>query len=416
MAWSNRRTKLALALSGTMVVLAIALWPRAEPSIESATIVLAPVKRGSLDISVSGQGELQSSDLYALSAPFEGTVQRVHVLPGIRLEKGQKIITINSNEIDRQLLDAKAALATEESRHAATVYDLNGRQLEQDDDLSQQRATVATNQLELDAMETLLPSHSISKLQYERQRLVTQASEARLHAMEESSGKFRSLLRHSLHASNEVLSQRREMLARLQERATGMEVRAESGGVLLELADGIREGKTVQSGQVVAEIARSDRLEAVVRVPASRAGDVTAGTKARVSGNRGTGDGHVVRIDPEATAAQVIVTVEMDNNTVSEFRPGLPVSVEFLVGREDSILYVSKPSNARPEGRGILFVREGDMLIRREVQYGRATTDLIAVLSGLSEGEEVAVSGTERFADARRLHMRDSSSGAALTQ
>jgi len=105
----SRRTWIAIA-AGTVVVivLALLLWPRGD----RADYVTQAVTRGPLAVTVSATGTLQPRDQVDVGAEVSGRIDALYVDYNDHVKKGQKLAKINTDQIEAQLAQSRAALAT----------------------------------------------------------------------------------------------------------------------------------------------------------------------------------------------------------------------------------------------------------------------------------------------------------------
>jgi HlyD family secretion protein len=87
----------------------------------------------------------------------------------------------------------------------------------------------------------------------------------------------------------------------------------------------------------------------------------------------------------------------------SGLKPGMTARVEIALPPRRDVLAVPHRAVVAEEGRSVCFVARGDDLERRTVRAGQATTRLVEILDGLSEGEEVALDPPGRNSRPRSL-------------
>jgi HlyD family secretion protein len=70
-------------------------------------------------------------------------------------------------------------------------------------------------------------------------------------------------------------------------------------------------------------------------------------------------------------------------------RTGMTCQVEIVVEQHDSTLYVPVQCVVRAGGKPVVFVHEGDQDVQREVEIGLDNNQMVRIVSGLKEGEQV---------------------------
>jgi multidrug efflux pump subunit AcrA (membrane-fusion protein) len=91
--------------------------------------------------------------------------------------------------------------------------------------------------------------------------------------------------------------------------------------------------------------------------------------------------------DAEANTFRVRVNLP---DGAATLYPGMFVKVGFVVGETQRLLVPAEAVVRRSELSGI-YVTDGEVVALRQVRLGRRYGDSIEVLSGLSEGEAVAI-------------------------
>jgi hypothetical protein len=72
-------------------------------------------------------------------------------------------------------------------------------------------------------------------------------------------------------------------------------------------------------------------------------------------------------------------------------KPGMTARVEILLPPRPDVLVVPHRGVVLDQGRQVSWVLQNDQLVRREVRLGQVTFELVEVLDGLAEGEQVAL-------------------------
>jgi len=103
-----------------------------------------------------------------------------------------------------------------------------------------------------------------------------------------------------------------------------------------------------------------------------------------------------------------VPAVSTDVVTLREVRRGSEMGVATEFGEAQDILIVERPIDAREGARSSVFVLDanGVLLRRGAVEYGRASSSRIQIVSGVSAGDRIIVSdmrGWDRF---ERLTLR----------
>lgn len=92
----------------------------------------------------------------------------------------------------------------------------------------------------------------------------------------------------------------------------------------------------------------------------------------------------------------ITVRAEVDNDPC-KLKPRMFADVEILLNGGEQMLVVPSAAILEEGDRKILFVKEGDYFVRREVETGIVDGDYWPILKGLDAGEEVVIEGNHEL-------------------
>jgi len=183
-----------------------------------------------------------------------------------------------------------------------------------------------------------------------------------------------------------------------------LKIRSGVTGVLQQVS--IEVGQRVASGATIAKLAEPGRLKAQIRIPETQIKDVLIGQVASIDTRVGIVPGRVVHIDPAAIQGTVTVDVQLHGELPRGARPDLSVDGTIEIERLSNVLYVGRPANGRADTTLSLFkVEPNAEAVRTRVRIGRVSVNLIEVLEGLQEGDEVILSDMSMWDAYERLRL-----------
>jgi hypothetical protein len=168
-------------------------------------------------------------------------------------------------------------------------------------------------------------------------------------------------------------------------------------------------GESVGPGSVLARVVNPNQLKAELRIPETQAKDIIEGQPALIDIRTSKIPGRVTRIDPSASQGTVTVDVEL---LVDELPPGarpqLSVDGTVEIQRLPDVLYTGKPAYGQSNQMVGLFklVEDGEYAVRITVQLGLSSVNLIEVIQGLEEGDQVILSDMSRWDAVDRVRLR----------
>ena len=166
-------------------------------------------------------------------------------------------------------------------------------------------------------------------------------------------------------------------------------------------------GELVKAPMPVMAIVRLDPLKVTAEMPEKMAPWIAAGRplELRVDAYRDrTFTGKVTRISPAVnTATRAFAFEAVVPNTDAVLKPGTFARVHVESGKVDDVLTLPYAALQYRYGVNRVFVIAGDRLAMRELQVGERLGDRIEILSGVKEGERVAVTDIDALNDGDRV-------------
>jgi HlyD family secretion protein len=399
-----RKKKIRRILIGTGTLAAVLLITAglsrlrpAAPSVDSATLVIDTVKRGSMLRNVHGLGTLVPEEVRWIPAISEGRVERLVVLAGTPVKADTVILELSNPELELQALDAESQLRAAEAALTELKVRLESQHLDQEAAAARVKADFHQARLRADADGELAKNGLIADINLKVSQ-VTADELSNRNRIEQKRLEIADEAIRAQMAVQEAQVEQRRALARLRRRQfQDLKVRAGLDGVLQQLP--VEVGQRVTPGTPLAKVAQPEKLKAVVKVAETQAKDILPGQKATVDTRNGVIDGHVARVDPAAQQGTVTVDIALDGALPKGARPELSVDGTIELELLEDVLYVGRPAQGQAESMVGLFRLEegGKEASRVTVKLGRASVNTVQVLSGLEVGQRVVVSDTSAW-------------------
>jgi membrane fusion protein (multidrug efflux system) len=306
-----------------------------------------PVAKRELSFTVSAAGTVNPQRQVTVSAEVPGKVVAVSVERGSSLSKGQEIIRLDDREIQLQIREAAASVSTEQVDLAREDYE-------------------------------------------RKQRLFADGALTR-SALDQSKNNYLGLdsARRSAQAR----------IAQLKERAAKTRISAPLAGVVAHLE--VEPGEFVGPGTPLTVI--EDMTEVLVTVEVSdrdvirlRPLQVVEATSDAYPGRFFSGV--IERVSSAANPVTRSFSVEARiANPDNELRSGMIISLNIVLDKRKALVVPAEALTDIREGTARVFVVTAGTVREVEIGIGRRSDRDVEVLAGLSEGNEVVVSGHDRI-------------------
>lgn len=406
----KRRNRWLMAAAGIVAVAAVtvavgSLEP-AAPTVDRDTVWIGTVERGTFVRQVRGHGKLVPESLRWVQAQTTGRVESVLVDPGQRVEADDVILELSNPEVERSAIDAENALRRAEAEMESLRVTLISSELDQRARAAEVDAEYVGASLQAEADRELSEKGLVSSIQLRSSEAMAQALKTRQDIEGQRLTMTAEANRAMLAAKQAEVEQQRALFKLRSEQLKALAVNAGIGGVVQEVP--LEIGQQVAPGTMLAKVAEPSRLQAELRVPATRARDVRPGQAVSVDTRNGLVEGTVARIDPSVQEGSVMVEVRLDGSLPDGARPDLAVDGAIQIERLSDVLYVGRPVQAQENATIGLYRLEADgkHASRVGVDLGRSSVDTIEIVKGLQEGDHVILSDTSRWDDNERIRLR----------
>lgn len=396
---SPRRRVIRRLLLGTAVAtvlgfitLGVSRLKPAEPRVPRATVVVDTVKRGPLLRQVRGYGKLVPQEMQWIPATTDGRIQRIVVLPGAAVEPDTLLLEMSNAELERDVVTSEMDIKAAEADYTSLRILLEKEKLDQEAALATLKANHSQAGLEARLNEELAQNGLISDLQLQLSKTKAEELTTRLEIEKKRLEISSEAVQAQLAAQAARVDQFRAIARLKKDQLDDLHVRAGTSGVLALLP--VEVGQQVSPGTNLARVADPKRLQAEIRILETQARDIQIGQSAAIDTHNGVIPGHVARIDPAVQDGYVAVDVVLDGLLPRGARPDLSVDGMIELEHLEDILYVGRPVMGQEESQLSLFRLEEDgaRASRVRVSLGRASVNLMEILAGLQEGDQVIVS------------------------
>jgi HlyD family secretion protein len=364
------------------------------------TVDTATVKRGELIVAVEEVAKTRVRDRYVIAAPLAGSLLRIELRPGDRVEAGAVLARIAPME--SPLLDPRtkaeagsrsAAASAAERQAQAAIARAEVASKHADDELERTRSLVTTGSLPEDALNRA-------------------SLDARLRREELASARFAAQM-----AAHEA-AMARAALARFQTSRPndGFEVPAPISGTVLRVLS--QSAGPVQPGTPLLELGDPAALEVVTEALSADAVTVSAGARASIERWGGPPlAGHVRRVEPSGFTRlsalgveeqRVPVVIDLDERRERWLGLGdsFRVEVRIVVEQKPSVLRAPIGAVFRHGDGWAAFVVENGKARLQPVTLGARNDADVEILGGATEGTTMVVHPSERVKDGAKVEAR----------
>jgi HlyD family secretion protein len=384
---------IVLIILGAVVVALLTMWLRPTP----ARVDVAKATRGSMRVTVDGEGKTRVRDRYVVAAPVAGRIRRIALRRGDAVERGQVVAQIETLPLTP--LDPR--------QRAEAIGRVNAAQdtkREVDRMIERSKAIYDQARRDCERCEILVRSGDIS-----RQELEKAQTEVATSFREYEAARSRAES-----AAHEVEVASAALLAAEQSPRPAMavvKVQAPVRGKVLRVVE--ESERVIAAGAPLVELSNPSMLEVVIELLSTDAVKVSPGALVLIEGWGGPEalEARVRLMEPSAfTKVSALGIEEQRVNVVADLTTpstalgdGYRVEGRIIVWQSDNVLQVPVSALFRRGESWSLFVVENGEARLRDVEVGQRTAFSAEIKSGLEEGATVIVHPANTITDAARV-------------
>jgi RND family efflux transporter MFP subunit len=331
-------------------------------------------------------GSLAADEEVIVAAQAEGELASLSVDFGSFVQQGQVIAQLDQRNAQLKVEQAQATL----NQTLARLGMKEGEKFDpqQNADVRVVKSQLDWAKMDLDRSTRLVENGDISRSVYDQAVIAHRTAEARYQAATD-------LIRQQL----ALVEQQRAALALAKKEVGDTVVKAPISGAVKEKH--ASRGSYLQKNGKIVTIVRINPLRVRAEIPEASAGAVRTGqtTSFRVdSFPDRTFTARIVRIGPSLNEQTRALTIEAEvGNPGNLLRPGMFARSEVVVNPRASAVYVPAKGVQYVAGLSKVFVIENGQTVERIVKTGASEGDLIEILDGVQEGENVATSNLDKL-------------------
>jgi HlyD family secretion protein len=390
---TNKKQKsiLAVLAAAVVVVVVLAATRRAPPAVPMVELARANVSQ-----TISSNGKVEPINPAVARAEFPTFVSKIAATEGQAVRRGQLILTLDASDIRSQLAQARADLITAQT----SLRNAHGGGAPSDvaqlqSDLAQAKADVASLERSQKALEGLLAKQAATQDEVDKNATDLSKAQARLQSLEQRQSAMKQQSGSDAEQAELRVRQDQDQIGALQEKLSSATVTSPVDGTLYSLP--VHMGDYVKVGDELADMADLHQVRVRAYVDEPDIGMLTPNQTVQVTWD--ALPGHMWTGKTEQPPKQVVphgmrsvgeLLCSVDNSKL-ELLPNTNVDVKILVHESKNVLVVPRGAVRDQNGQRYVFVFNGEEVKRRNVMLGVSNASDYEVLSGLAEGDRVAV-------------------------
>jgi len=368
-----------------------------RPGVSAADIVVAEVRRGSVDNTINAAGVVIPVHEEVVSSPGASRIAKVHAKPGQQVKQGELLLELDDREIRLALEALKEQLAQQENRVVVL-------KLEMEQKLKQTRSAIELLEIDLQASRALRErnrklreSGLVSGQDLLTSELNVQRNEVQLRQQRELIEDTRRATASAIAAANLQKEILQKQIARQDGLLQQTRVTAPFSGMLTSLVE--EEGASVAAGQLVARVSELNNYRVEATLSDFHARQLAAGQPVRVEQNGEILAGRVHTILPEIQNGTIKLLVDLEQPHNPHLRNKMRVDVNVVTASRANVLVIDNGAAFNGKGRQPAFAVHEGAANKTWIELGSSDGKLVEVVNGARAGDRFIVSDTSGFKD-----------------
>jgi len=370
-----------------------------------AKISAVPPVRENLVSSISSNGKVEPIAPFVVRAQLDTFVERISAVEGQAVKKGQLLLQLNVKDAAAQLADARSKLLrAEDDLRAANAGGRSDEAAKTEGQLAAALALRNRLQRNHDSLERLIAQQAATKDELAANDLDLAKADGQVKQLTAAKQEFVHGVKLDANRTSLQVEQLRSEVAALEEKVRDGRIAAPADGTLYSLP--AKAGDYVKVGDLLAEMADLHKVRVRAFIDEPELGGLEPGEPVRITwdalpNRTWMGKTQVIPKQVVARGPRSVgeLLCEVDNQKL-ELLPNINVNVRINSRERVNVLTVPRGAVEAQEGRRFVFVVLRNALgvgkatlERREIHVGIADATDYEVVSGLQEGEMVALPG-----------------------
>ena len=396
------RALVALILGAGLVLVAWLVSKKSKPP----EIEFTKVARENIVSMLSTNGKVEPIEWMPARAERAGVVAHVLVIRGQQVKKGQPLVDLDTRVAEAELSRAQAGI--QQAQTEEQVLNQGGRiaQRQQvDADLARARLDLEVAQKQVQTLERLVAKEAATRVELDAARQAADQLRLRIQALEAQKSALVTGTDKEIAKSRLQEAQAAAQIAR-----TNLDlsvVRSPMDGVLYDFD--LKQGAFVNPGDLIGRVGKLDRVRVTVYVDEPDLGRVHIGEPVAITWDAIAGHQWKGAVDKLPTQVIKLDTRQVGEvgcvieNPDRDLLPNANITAEIEATTAPNALVVPKEVIRRQGAETGVFLLQGDRVAWRKVSLGVASYTKTQVLSGLSEGDAVALPSEKVLKDGSRV-------------
>jgi HlyD family secretion protein len=403
------KRRLAWRVGGGLVCVAalIALmsaWRGTSHSVNASRLRIETVTRGTLVRDATVNGRVVAAVSPTLFASATGMVS-LNVNAGDTVKKGQIVAVMESPDLSDELKREQSTFEQLQAEVAHQAIMAKKQKLIARRDADQAEIDRISAQRTLQRIEGAGELGVVGKIDYMKAQDAVKSAEIRSRHAEQAANLENEDVGIELKTKQSQLERQRLLLVSLQRKVDQLQLRAPVDGFVGTLS--VANHSAVAVNSAVMTLVDLSVLEVELEIPETYVADLGLGMHAEMTIGDVKAVGKLSALSPEVVKNEVLARVRFTGAQPAGLRQSQRVTARLLIEEKPNVLLVARGPFVESEGGRFAYVMDHGVAVRRPIQVGATSVAAVEILSGLQQGEQIVIAGTDMFENAARVSINN---------
>lgn len=403
----ERRRRWIYGLSIAVAIAGLGLWGISSltPSINASDLRLGTVNIGTIETSVSATGHVVPAFEEIINSPISTRIMEVYCKAGDSVNNGTPLLRLDLESAETEM------------HRLHDVHSIN--RIAKEKAIVSNSSVISNLQMQISVKEMTVEKLYEDMLNEQRLDSIGSGTGERIRqaqlaykTAELELDQLRSQLDNTIKVQQAELKEQDLNISissgnidKMERILSDAQVKSPRAATLTYIVNEI--GRRVAEGEKIAVIADLRHFKVEGEISDTHAQKFGTGSKAMVQIGRNRYDGIITNVEPLSQGGIIKFTVTLNDDDSSNLRSGQSTNTYIFTNIKEDVMRIPFGPYYMGPGKYAIFVKEGDKLHRREVQLGESNYDYVEVISGLKNGEEVAVNDMKKYNDNNTLKINN---------
>jgi len=375
-------------------------WSQAEKSVSIDRIRIATITRGNFTRDISVLGRVVAAVSPTVYSPADGTIT-LSIEAGREVKAGQILAMVDSPELTNQLSQQQAIFEGLQSSYERQKILAKKQRLIDQKAVDLANVKLTASKREKRRADLGYKKNAISQIDFEKaQDELENASLLHSHAEKDASLNIESL---DFDSQSLLLELRRQklMVAELQRQVDGLTISSPVNGIVGNL--NIQNKTFLSKNQAILTVVDLSQFEVEIDIPESYADDLALGMTVAIQFEQQSFSARLVTVSPEILNNQVTGRVRFLNEMPGKLRQNQRLNTQIILEQKFNILQVKRGQFLESGGGRYAYLIKNGLAEKIAITTGARSLSHVEILQGLSDGDQIIISGTDSFNSAEKI-------------